>query len=69
MRLRIKLVATLSSCHRWNDLTEKQKYSHLVERLKLLSRKLVKKSKISVEEIRTATVCMRENPFYVETVR
>jgi len=38
-------------------------------RLKQYSHKVYKKTKITQEETRTDTVCMRENPFYVETVR
>lgn len=53
----------------WKELTEKQQYMKLVERLKILSRKQSRKFKMNVEEQRNDVVCMRENPFYVQTVR
>ena len=38
-------------------------------RLKEYSLKVYKKSHITKTELRTATTCQRENPFYVDTVR
>ncbi|KAL0586473.1 hypothetical protein ABG067_003860 [Albugo candida] len=41
----------------------------LKERLKAYCSNVYKKNKITREETRQATICMRENPFYVNTVR
>ena len=41
----------------------------LKKRVKQYSQKVYKRQKDSEEQDRTATVCQRENPFYVETVR
>ena len=38
-------------------------------RLKLYSNRVYKKVKVTTTEERTNTICMRENPFYVNTVR
>lgn len=54
---------------RWSDLTEKQKNKKLIDRLKLIAQKQSRKFKIATEETRTDIVCMRENPFYVQTVK
>ena len=41
----------------------------VASRLKQYSHKVYKKTKVTKEEIRKDTVCMRENDFYIETVR
>lgn len=53
----------------FNDLSPSEQAKVTKARLKNYSQKVYKKSKITTEEDRTATVCMRENSFYVDTVR
>ncbi|KAL7994229.1 putative DNA-directed DNA polymerase, family B, ribonuclease H-like superfamily [Plasmopara halstedii] len=48
--------------------TEKQELL-LKQRLKSYCSSVYKKTKVTEEQKRSATVCMRENPFYVNTVR
>ena len=50
-------------------LPEKEQSELVAERLKTYSRKAYMKTKITQEEDREDTVCMRENDFYVSTVR
>jgi DNA polymerase epsilon subunit 1 len=53
----------------FEQLTEKEQASAVATRLKDYSRKAYKKTKVTEEENRTDIVCMRENDFYVDTVR
>lgn len=39
------------------------------DRLKVYSQRVYKRVRVTSEEERLDTVCMRENPFYVNTVR
>lgn len=39
------------------------------QRLKMYSQKVYKKSKVTKMEDRQSTICQRENPFYIDTVR
>lgn len=54
---------------RFNDLPEKQQAVKIASRLKEYSRNAFRRTKITEEVTRKDTVCMRENDFYVETVR
>lgn len=47
----------------------KEQAAIVAKRVKQYSHKVYKKTKETKEETRSATVCMRENPFYVDTVR
>jgi DNA polymerase epsilon subunit 1 len=51
------------------ELEPKQQLEKLVARLKDYSRKVYKRSHVTEETEREDTVCMRENSFYVDTVR
>ena len=53
----------------FSELTEKEQANLISSRLKAYSHRVYKKTKITTTEERTNTVCMRENPFYVNTVR
>jgi DNA polymerase epsilon subunit 1 len=53
----------------FGQLTEKEQAFAVSNRLKDYSRKAYKKTKVTEEENRTDIVCMRENDFYVDTVR
>ena len=53
----------------FTDLTEREQAEIAKARLKAYSNKVYKKSKSTSTEEREDTVCMRENPFYVNTVR
>jgi DNA polymerase epsilon subunit 1 len=48
---------------------EQEQAKHVSDRLKTYSRKAYKKTKVTEEETRKDVVCMRENDFYVDTVR
>lgn len=51
------------------ELSNADQISKLKDRLKDYSKKVYKSTHKTVEETRTATICQRENPFYVETVK
>ena len=51
------------------ELPEKLQALKVKERLKTYSQRVYRKSKITEVAERVDTVCMRENPFYVNTVR
>ncbi|CAN0493043.1 unnamed protein product, partial [Ectocarpus sp. 12 AP-2014] len=51
------------------ELDEADQATNVRTRLKNYAHKVYKKTKITKEEERVDTVCMRENPFYVNTVR
>ncbi|CAM9822952.1 unnamed protein product, partial [Hapterophycus canaliculatus] len=51
------------------ELDETDQATNVRARLKNYAHKVYKKTKITKEEERVDTVCMRENPFYVNTVR
>ncbi|EGG20436.1 putative DNA polymerase epsilon subunit A [Cavenderia fasciculata] len=53
----------------FNDLPNEEQNILLKKRLKEYSRKVYKKNHIVSSEIRSDTVCMRENSFYVDTVK
>ncbi|KAM3572228.1 hypothetical protein VYU27_005762 [Nannochloropsis oceanica] len=53
----------------YHSLDRAEQTKKLRERLKLYSHKVYKKNKVTAQEEREDTVCMRENPFYVNTVR
>lgn len=53
----------------FTDLTEAQQAEKLKARLKDYSRKIYKRSHITIEKSREDIVCMRENNFYIETVK
>ncbi|EED94471.1 DNA polymerase [Thalassiosira pseudonana CCMP1335] len=53
----------------FNDLDEREQAKAVSDRLKLYSKNAYKKTKVTEEITRTDTVCMRENDFYVDTVR
>ena len=53
----------------FGQLSEKEQAILTSSRLKEYARKAYKKTKITEEETRTDIVCMRENDFYVDTVR
>ena len=51
------------------ELSEKEKHNLIRKRLRQYSDKVFKKMKVTTTEERVNTICMRENPFYVNTVR
>ncbi|CAM9095659.1 unnamed protein product, partial [Laminaria digitata] len=51
------------------ELDETEQALNVKARLKNYAHKVYKKTKVTKEEARVDTVCMRENPFYVNTVR
>ena len=51
------------------DLNAREQDSMIRRRLKNYSNRVYKKTKQTKEEPRMNTICMRENPFYVNTVR
>ncbi|CAM9478652.1 unnamed protein product [Pylaiella littoralis] len=51
------------------ELDETDQATNVRARLKNYAHKVYKKTKVTKEEERVDTVCMRENPFYVNTVR
>lgn len=53
----------------FTDLTEREQAEIAKTRLKAYSNKVYKKTKLTSTEERENVVCMRENPFYVNTVR
>ena len=53
----------------FHELNEKEQAKAISNRLKLYSKNAYKKTKVTEEITRTDTVCMRENDFYVDTVR
>lgn len=53
----------------FSELSEKAQATKIKERLKTYSQRVYRKSKITEVSERVDTVCMRENPFYVNTVR
>ncbi|KAL7551487.1 hypothetical protein ACHAWF_014678 [Thalassiosira exigua] len=53
----------------FHDLSEREQATAVSDRLKLYSKNAYKKTKVTEEVTRTDTVCMRENGFYVDTVR
>jgi DNA polymerase epsilon subunit 1 len=53
----------------FNELPEKNQANLIASRLKDYSRNVYRRTKITEEITRKDTVCMRENDFYVETVR
>jgi DNA polymerase epsilon subunit 1 len=53
----------------FNQLPEKEQAVIVAKRLKDFSRNVYKKTKITEEITRQDVVCMRENDFYVDTVR
>ena len=53
----------------FTELSEKDRAKLMKARLKLYSNGVYKKTKVTREEERVDTVCMRENSFYVETVK
>ncbi len=53
----------------FSDLTIGEQSKHLVAGLKTYSQRVYRKQKITNVEERVDTVCMRENNFYVDTVR
>jgi DNA polymerase epsilon subunit 1 len=53
----------------FNQLSENEQSKLVATRLKTYSNKAYKKTKVTEEQTRTDTVCMRENDFYVDTVR
>ena len=50
-------------------MTDRQFQKELKAEIKKYCQKIYSKVHISASEIRTDTVCMRENSFYVDTVR
>jgi len=60
---------TNGSEQQFNELSEKEQAKTISDRLKLYSKNAYKKTKVTEEVTRTDTVCMRENDFYVDTVR
>ena len=54
---------------RFTELNDKTQATLIKERIKKYSNRVYKKTKITNIQNRINTVCMRENPFYVNTVR
>lgn len=53
----------------FSELSESEQAKLIRGRLKTYSNRVYKKTKVSLEEEREHTICMRENPFYINTVR
>ena len=53
----------------FHSLPDSEQAQLISSRLKTYARKAYKKTKVSEEDTRKDTVCMRENDFYVDTVR
>lgn len=53
----------------FHELSPAEQTAQLKKRLSDYCRRVYKRTKLSVEETRESIVCMRENPFYVDTVR
>jgi DNA polymerase epsilon subunit 1 len=53
----------------FDQLPESEQATLISSRLKTYARKAYKKTKVTEEETRKVVVCMRENDFYVDTVR
>lgn len=53
----------------FNQLPEKEQADLVTKRLKTYAQKAYRKTKVTEEENRKDVVCMRENDFYVDTVR
>lgn len=53
----------------FHELSEELQASMVAKRLKTYSKNAYKKTKVTEEVMREDTVCMRENGFYVDTVR
>jgi len=53
----------------FHQLPEREQASIISGRLKNYARVAYKKTKVTEEQTRHDVVCMRENPFYVDTVR
>jgi len=51
------------------ELSAKDQALHVKNRLKIYSQKVYKKSKVTEVKEKNNTVCMRENSFYVDTVK
>ena len=64
-----QIVKTFEKSNEYKNMNEDDKAAAVKARLKDYSRKAHGKTKIKEKEGREDTVCMRENPFYVETVR
>lgn len=54
---------------RYDDLPEKEQAAMVITRLKEYSRNAFRRTKVTEEITKKDIVCMRENDFYVETVR
>ncbi|KAL3942259.1 MAG: hypothetical protein SGBAC_003529 [Bacillariaceae sp.] len=59
----------MSDGRRFNELTEREKADMVSTRLKEYSRNAFRRTKATEEITKKDIVCMRENDFYVETVR
>ncbi|KAF4695117.1 hypothetical protein FOZ60_005854 [Perkinsus olseni] len=53
----------------WDELTERERMEILIKNVRNFSLKAYKRVKSSVFEVKSDTVCQRENPFYIDTVR
>jgi DNA polymerase epsilon subunit 1 len=53
----------------FHDLSAEKQRELLTKRLKTYCQTVYKKTKVTQERVQTSTTCMRENPFYVNTVR
>jgi DNA polymerase epsilon subunit 1 len=62
----IKLQFDKTYSQKHND---REYFPELKKKIKTYSRKMYKTTVTKIEELRKDTVCMRENPFYVNTVR
>lgn len=63
------IVASDGTGRAFQELNAKEQAKAVSDRLKLYSKNAYKKTKVTEEVTRTDTVCMRENDFYVDTVR
>lgn len=54
---------------RFHDLPREEQETLIKKRFKMYCQKVYKRVKDTVTAVKTATVCQRENPFYVNTVR
>jgi DNA polymerase epsilon subunit 1 len=53
----------------FSELSEKEQAALIRARLKVYASRVYRKTKVTAIEERTNTVCMRENSFYVDTVK
>eukprot|EP01039_Chlorochromonas_danica_P000441 gene441-475_t len=64
-----KTISNTGESKTFLDLSPKEQAAHAKARLKAYSQRVYKKGKVTEVQERVSTVCMRENSFYVDTVK